>query len=96
MPEQYVQLGESGVALPASWAGVSDGVLTIQLSQTTEQTFAQIVALFDNPTNTDVISFHGYDGEEKTFDGYTHIVAALDRRKLNHGVMVQLIKSEGE
>ena len=95
MPEQYVKLHDSGVILPSDWAGVSDGVLTIQLSQTVQNTLAHIVTTFDDPAITDVILFHSFEGDEKTFEGYTHIVTAMDRRAQNHGVMIQLIQGEG-
>lgn len=93
MPEQYIQLAD-GTTMAADWAGVSDGILAIQFSQSTEKSLAEIVVLLDDPAKTAAIQFHGVGEELKTFDGYTYLLAAIDRRKLNGGVLVQIMKGD--
>ena len=93
MPEQYIQLAD-GTIMAADWAGVSEGILAIQFSQSTEQSLAELVTLLDDPGKTATIQFHGLGDELKTFDGYTYLVAAIDRRKQRYGVLIQIRKGE--
>lgn len=80
--------------MATDWAGVSDGIIAIQFSQSTEESLAEIVVLLDDPAKTATIQFHGVGEELKIFDGYTYLLAAIDRRKFNGGVLVQLTKGD--